>query len=129
MTEVALIPLRYRATVVNYALVDVADEEWLRQWSWNTSPVHKVTDEWGYAYRSAGGKAWAMHRQILGLGRGDRRVAHHVNQVKFDNRRCNLIACDDHVAHAQIAHHRVTEDERITLGRRLLDEARSELAA
>lgn len=35
-------------------------------------------------------KLYPMHRQIMGLPRGDLRVVDHINHDTLDNRRCNL---------------------------------------
>jgi hypothetical protein len=70
-----------------HVLVDDEDYAWLSQWRWTLLPS-------GYAYRrtrrgpSAG--VIYMHRQILGLVRGDGRVGDHVNGDRLDNRRANL---------------------------------------
>ena len=72
-------------------LVSLRDYAWLIQWSWFASP----TDDGSfYAARST----WdgvrvirlLMHREILGLTRGDGKLGDHRNLNKLDNRRENL---------------------------------------
>ncbi len=63
-------------------LVDEEDVALLSQFRWR---LHSR----GYA--SAGkGNSVLMHRFLLGLGKGDRRQADHVNHDRLDNRRENL---------------------------------------
>lgn len=84
------LPLFYREIPLalgRVAIVDAADYEWLSQWKWRL--------QCGYVSRSTragGGKSRAilMHREILGLSRGDRRQGHHINHDPLDNRRSNL---------------------------------------
>ena len=72
-----------------FALVDPEDFEWLNQYHWD----HLSS---GYARRTtsrAKGKKRSvvyMHRQIMGLEKGDERQVDHINQDKLDNRRSNL---------------------------------------
>jgi hypothetical protein len=74
--------------VVAYALIDAADEEWLSQWRWH------MDDERGYVARKEGRRGNQrkvyLHRQILGLKRGDPRMGEHRNRNRLDNRRANL---------------------------------------
>jgi AP2 domain len=82
------IPLRARdGSVRAWALVDDADFAWLNQWRW-------CLDSDGYAVRTTprkvGKRTIRMHRQILGLERGDPRQGDHKNRNKFDCRRSNL---------------------------------------
>lgn len=81
------IPLRGRGgTVRAYVLVDDADFELLagRRWFLDN----------GYAVRQEGGRKDAqkvyMHREILGLARGDARTVDHISMDRLDNRRANL---------------------------------------
>jgi hypothetical protein len=74
-----------------HTLVDEADYHALVQWSWCVS----VQRAWrAVAVRRAGGLKQSayvyMHRQIMGLGYGDRRLVDHINGDPLDNRRCNL---------------------------------------
>ena len=85
--ETIEIPLRRReGSLAAVALIDVADYEFLMQWTWRLSD--------GYARRSGwqDGKYRKiyMHRQLLGLEPGDRRQGDHKNRDRLDNRRENL---------------------------------------
>jgi len=76
-----------------FALVDDADYAWLNQWTWHA--VYNATADSYYARRNETlltGKRiliW-MHRQILGLKRGDKRTGDHIHHDTLDNRRSNL---------------------------------------
>ena len=58
-----------------------------------------------YARRRGGGEAIHMHRQILGLSKGDGKITDHRNRDGLDNRRDNLrvvsnaINCRNHGGH------------------------------
>lgn len=82
------------------AIVDAADYDWLNQWKWHAQ-IRRRTGLW-YAHR----KIWigrmegkkhmrdvSMHRQILGLERGDPQIIDHANGDGLDNRRENLRFC------------------------------------
>lgn len=84
------IPLKARGGGVRaWAIVDEADYEWAVQFNWSLNPS-------GYAVRNKPrpepSKYWTslMHRELLGLERGDRREADHINRDRLDNRRSNL---------------------------------------
>jgi hypothetical protein len=79
-----LIPLRARdGSIRAYAIVDAADAAWVNQWRWCLSD--------GYVHRNAGGgKHVKLHRELLGLTRGDGVEVDHENRNKLDNRRGNL---------------------------------------
>lgn len=73
------------------ALVDDSDYEWLMQWKWRAQRSHLT---W-YAVRTerlSTGKrvAVCMHRELLGLKRGDGLQGDHKNHNGLDNRRVNL---------------------------------------
>jgi hypothetical protein len=75
------------------AIVDAADYEWLSQWSWwadwnnNAKLFYAVRAE----HSCKGFHKIYMHRQILGLERGDPRRADHREPLKtLDNKRENL---------------------------------------
>lgn len=81
------------------ALVDASDHEWLSQHKWcaHWDPTSKC-------FRAMRGKRvngknltiW-MHREILGLHRGDPRIGDHINTDRtLDNRRGNLRIADDY---------------------------------
>ncbi len=77
-----------------FSKVSPEDFEWLNQWKWSAR-WSKFTKSF-YAMRnssSIGGTKRhiiLMHRQILGLEKGDRRHGDHANCDTLDNRRENL---------------------------------------
>jgi len=85
-------------TLGKIAVVDDADYNWLTQYSWYAK-YNKCTDSF-YAARTSrrkdeNGKRFLiyMHRQLLGLEKGDRRVGDHKNHNTLDNRRDNIWTC------------------------------------
>ena len=76
-----------RGVVKGYALIDESDWMMASKYRWHLG--HN-----GYAYRSyraAGRVVWcSMHRDLLGLPRGDTRQSDHINRDPLDNRRSNL---------------------------------------
>ena len=76
------------------ALVDDEDYEWLNQWRWCVSKKAKTY----YAQRNKRKKTKQvvvyMHREILGLKYGDKRLSDHINRNELDNRRKNLRIVD-----------------------------------
>jgi hypothetical protein len=83
------LPLRWRDGMVRaYALVDEEDFERLGHHRW-------CMDSKGYVYRHPSPKtAIRLHREILGLKRGDPDLDHE-NGNKLDNRRSNLRPATD----------------------------------
>lgn len=81
-------------TQEQFALVDDADYTWLNQWKWCA-----IKTQGGfYAIRNSPwitGKHYQirMHRQILGLERGDKRQGDHRDHNTLDNRRSNIRIC------------------------------------
>ncbi|MDR5761945.1 HNH endonuclease [Caballeronia sp. LZ035] len=71
--------------VVAHAVVDDADLSLVSGYRWTVCKD-------GYAIRRAGGRYIYMHRVVLGLEKGCKLVADHINRDKLDNRRCNLCA-------------------------------------
>lgn len=74
------------------ALVDETDFEWLNKYS-----HHRKTMNEGklvYAGTQIDGRSVPMHRLIMGLEIGDKRIVHHVNGNGLDNRRSNLRIVD-----------------------------------
>lgn len=79
-----LIPL----TQGQWAIVDVADFEWLNQYKWCAAWDSHTKGY--YAMRRCKGRIVRMHRIILGLDFGDKRKGDHINLETLDNRRSNL---------------------------------------
>jgi hypothetical protein len=67
------------------ALVDAADFEWLRRYTWRAEGGS------GYALSRIGGKGVRMHRLIMNPPPGF--VVDHINGNREDNRRSNLRVC------------------------------------
>lgn len=73
-----------------HVLVDDDVYEWAQHYRWNRVDGYVAR----YIPRPPGqGRAWPMHREIMGLEIGDPRVVHHLNENKLDNRRANLVVC------------------------------------
>ena len=79
-----------------FAIVDDADYDWLNQYRWY---VNKNCSGGFYAYRKIYCKntkkqhSMAMHREILGLKKGDPQQTDHINHNTLDNRRDNIRIC------------------------------------
>jgi len=78
------------------AIVDDEDYEWLNQFKWYAHWNPKAKSF--YAVRNSkriNGIQYAilMAREILGLRKGDKQQADHINHDTLDNRRCNLRIC------------------------------------
>ncbi len=71
------------------ALVDDADYIWLNQWKWYAVNFRGHF----YAARKEKGRHLYMAREILGLGREDKRQVDHKNHSALDNRRANIRIC------------------------------------
>ena len=84
---------RIKLTHGKFALVDNADFGWLNQWKWCTYAGH------GTLYASRAIKVdskWvtiSIHRQIMGLKKGDDLQVDHRNGNGLDNKRQNLRIC------------------------------------
>jgi len=79
------IPLRNASgETVATVLVDAEDAERFGRWHWH---LHTA----GYAARMCKrrGRIY-LHREILGLAKGDGRMADHINRDRLDCRRANL---------------------------------------
>jgi hypothetical protein len=76
------------------AIVDAEDHERLARYSWYAI-YHKSSDMYYAARndRSIGEKICVlMHREILGLGKDDKRLGDHIDRNSLNNRRLNLRA-------------------------------------
>jgi len=83
-----------------FALVDVADFEWLSQWKWyaHWSPTSRSFYAVRNVYVTENAKRIcrniSMAREILGLKFGDPRHADHINHNTLENTRGNLRIAD-----------------------------------
>lgn len=66
--------------------VDKEDFDHLNQFTWSLATV-------GYAVRHDDGNTVYMHREIMELGFGDKRLVDHRNGDPLDNKRSNLRVC------------------------------------
>jgi hypothetical protein len=77
-----------------FAIVDAADFDWLNQWKWQASWNPKTGTFYAdrEEFNGARDKRYSvrMHREILGLQRGDKLQGEHRNHNTLDNRRSNL---------------------------------------
>jgi hypothetical protein len=101
------VPLFYDGEVVEHALVDDADYAAVSAYRWRYDFAVGLQ----YASRQARasdtdptGSRIAMHRSVLGIGYGDPRVVHHINENKLDNRRSNLQVCTNASEHGRTPH-------------------------
>jgi hypothetical protein len=111
------IPLYGRKGIVAWARVSRRDFDWLNENHWNLMAN-------GYAYRRGRndeGRAESrrirecifMHREILGLVKGDGLQVDHVNRDRLDNRRCNLrVVMPRHQGHNIMRHGNFTSQFR-----------------
>lgn len=73
-----------------FAIVDAADYEWLNQWKWYAA-WRKSIKSFYAARMEKKTRLVLMHREILGLSKGDKREGDHVESaLTLDNRRSNL---------------------------------------
>ena len=93
MSDYREIPL----TQGQVALVDAADFEWLNQWKWYALWDGGTKSFYATRKTSCGGSRTCvlMHREILGLHRGDGLQGDHINHATLDNRRSNLRIATD----------------------------------
>lgn len=82
------IPLRARdGSIRAYAIIDATDAEFVNQWRWHLGSN-------GYAERNvhADGKKHnvSLHRELLGLTRGDGLEGDHIDRDRLNDRRENL---------------------------------------
>lgn len=84
--DTANVPLWIGTSTVAHAMIDAADAAWVSQWRWS------LID--GYAKRSTTirGRSQhvSLHRELLGLKRGDARDGDHIDRDKLNCRRSNL---------------------------------------
>jgi hypothetical protein len=77
-----------------FAIVDAADYEWLNQWKWQAKWNHKTGSFYADRDEFNGSRenryVVRMHREVLGLQRGDKLQGEHRNHNTLDNRRSNL---------------------------------------
>lgn len=77
------------------ALVDEADYDYLIQWKWYAYWCIRLKAFYAARSIKVDGQSVSirMHRQLMGLERGDKRVVDHINHKTLDNRRSNLRIC------------------------------------
>ena len=75
---------KIKLTQGKFALVDDKDFEKLSKYKWCAYGKR------GYTYYATWGGRIDMHRMILGLVKGDRKIVDHVNHNGLDNQRSNL---------------------------------------
>jgi len=76
-----------------FALVDDVDYEWLNQWKWYAHKGGNTFYALRKAYHNDLRVTIRMHREILGLGRGDPREGDHCNHNGLHNWQDNLRIC------------------------------------
>ena len=81
---------KIKLTRDKWAIVDDTDYAELKNYKWHFIPGSSGVG--GYALRHNGYRkpSVSMHRQILNLSRGDRKVVDHINGNGLDNRQENL---------------------------------------
>jgi hypothetical protein len=80
-----LLPVRRHGVVVAHTIVDQEDYDRLARHRWRL-------DRGGYVVRNSGNRHYILHREVLGLGKGDP-MCDHRNRDRLDNRRANLRLC------------------------------------
>ena len=86
--ETARVPLLARDdSIVAYTIVDAVDAEWAGRWRWSIGGG-------GYARRyeknNGRDRIFLMHRELLGLVKGDGLEGDHIDLDRLNNRRKNL---------------------------------------
>jgi len=86
------LPLYNKDGLVGYTTISDEDK-YLAGWRWSLKDGYVVRGGW------ADGKCCTirMHREVLGLEKGDKRQGDHINHDKLDNRRENLriVTCSE----------------------------------
>lgn len=75
------------------ALVDEEDFEELSKWSWYLHNDGSAVRRKSLLDGSRTSWIERMHREIMGLSRGEKKVVDHRNGIRLDNRRANLRIC------------------------------------
>lgn len=76
-----------------YALVDNADFELISKWKWQHF-ISKDKTPKHYAERVEHGKLIRMHRFLLGLRVGEKKIVDHIDSDGLNNQRKNLRFCN-----------------------------------
>lgn len=99
-----LVPVYYHGVVGAWAVVDEEDYErvatgikWLYSIASGCTYRAEKTAQWHWA-------PVGMHRFVLGLSKGDPGVVHHRNEAPLDNRKANLLICENASRHASLRH-------------------------
>ena len=70
--------------------VDDKDYEWLSQWNWYARKNSRSAHLWYAARSTPSDGTILMHRELLGLKKGNKLDGEHKNGDSLDNRRDNL---------------------------------------
>ncbi len=78
-----------------FTLIDGKNYEWLNKWKWCVRKDHNVLYVTRAIYNSVTKTTEfiSMHRQILGLHKGDGKTTDHKNHCGLDNREANIRIC------------------------------------
>ena len=81
-----------KLTQNQFAIVDNKNYEQLSKHKWSAQWCKETLSFYVTNTKHVGTKVNTtyMHREVLGLKRGDRRQADHINHNTLDNRKCNL---------------------------------------
>ncbi len=87
---------KIKLTQGQVALVDDADFDWLNQWKWYATYDPKMNSFYAVQKSITVDGKWGhiiMHRQILGLERGDKKCVDHTDHNTLNNSRSNIRIC------------------------------------